>query len=518
MVSRKTKAKGRPIISQSLPIGKGAAHPENDLNEEMNTLESKYQDTMSKPVLFGFAGKRHRIPLFFLGLAAYRAWIEIVFVGSFVDFPAQAIAGHDAFDLIMAFFLLLFAATSKKISPFFNRKWAFGVAASTMLISTLCTFISFFVPELALFLSWPAVIAGGLGVSLCILLWSELYGCLNPIRVALYYSASLAAAALIIYLSYGFFMPWLFAITLALPIISLISVSKGFNSLPPNELPSELVSRFSFPWKIVLLMAMYAFAFGLREAEVYSVSSFGSHGAVGTLVIATLICIGVYAQGRSFDFALLYRVALPLMVGAFLILPNLGFINLSISHFCLTASYTAFQILIMIIFSNICYRYGVSAVWLFGIERGVRALFSILGRQTSKLLSSYGLISGEVDAGMTVVIVILVVAMTTILLTEKELSSKWGMSFLGSKNAAENDVIIKKEELSNRCHTITKEYGLSQREEEVLLLLAQKKTIGTIERELFIANGTAKTHIRHIYRKLDVHSRDELIALLGLHL
>ena len=50
----------------------------------------------------------------------------------------------------------------------------------------------------------------------------------------------------------------------------------------------------------------------------------------------------------------------------------------------------------------------------------------------------------------------------------------------------------------------------------MLLLLAQRKTGGSIERELFIANGTAKTHIRHIYRKLDIHSRDELTDLLGL--
>ena len=35
-----------------------------------------------------------------------------------------------------------------------------------------------------------------------------------------------------------------------------------------------------------------------------------------------------------------------------------------------------------------------------------------------------------------------------------------------------------------------------------------------IERDLFIANGTAKAHVRHIYQKLDIHSRDELFALL----
>ena len=56
-----------------------------------------------------------------------------------------------------------------------------------------------------------------------------------------------------------------------------------------------------------------------------------------------------------------------------------------------------------------------------------------------------------------------------------------------------------------------REYKLSAREEEVLLLLAQRKTVGIIERELFIANGTAKAHVRHIYQKMDVHDKQEML-------
>ncbi|MBS5478690.1 MAG: helix-turn-helix transcriptional regulator, partial [Coriobacteriia bacterium] len=56
--------------------------------------------------------------------------------------------------------------------------------------------------------------------------------------------------------------------------------------------------------------------------------------------------------------------------------------------------------------------------------------------------------------------------------------------------------------------------NLSQREEEVLLLLAQKKTARDIERELCVANGTAKAHIRHVYQKLDIHAREELFAMV----
>jgi len=103
---------------------------------------------------------------------------------------------------------------------------------------------------------------------------------------------------------------------------------------------------------------------------------------------------------------------------------------------------------------------------------------------------------------------------TPILFSERDLSSRWGANFLagGTDSAA----MIRKQELADRCAEVARAYKLSTREEEVLLLLAQRKTVGIIERELFIANGTAKTHIRHIYRKLDIHSRDELSDLLGL--
>lgn len=480
----------------------------------LNTDNTSDTSQGAKPVRFGFFNSESRIPLFFLGLAAYRAWIEIVFVGSFVDFPIKEFAGHDAFDVIMAIVLLFCAAASKKIAPFFNKKIAYGLAFFALTVSTLCAFASVFMPDLSSSLAWPAVVSGGIGVALIILLWSELYSCLNPIRVALYYSASIAGAAIIIYLCCGLLLPWLFAVTLLLPVLSLICVSKGFLSLPENELPGDAVPKFSFPWKLVLLMAIYAFAYGLKEVEVYSASAFGPHAAFGTFAVAILVFLGVSVRGGRFDFALIYRVALPLMVGAFLILPSLGFLNQAMAGFFLTASYTAFSILIMLIFANMCYRYGVSAIWLFGIERGVRAIFNILGRKTTELAQTLGIPSTEFEFGMAAVTILLVVAMTMILLSEKELSSKWGITFLGSGVSAQDKAIIKKQELANRCSEVAKRYGLSQREEEVLLLLAQRKTVGAIERELFIANGTAKTHIRHIYRKLDIHSREDLFDLL----
>ena len=82
----------------------------------------------------------------------------------------------------------------------------------------------------------------------------------------------------------------------------------------------------------------------------------------------------------------------------------------------------------------------------------------------------------------------------------------------------END---QKEQLENgqdyfkrKCAVIADMYLLSRREAEVLLLLARGRNAAAIQNILYIAPGTANTHMRHIYRKINVHSQQELIELV----
>jgi LuxR family maltose regulon positive regulatory protein len=53
---------------------------------------------------------------------------------------------------------------------------------------------------------------------------------------------------------------------------------------------------------------------------------------------------------------------------------------------------------------------------------------------------------------------------------------------------------------------------LSERELEVLILIAAGKSNRQIAKELFVTAGTIKAHIRNIYRKLEVHSRTQALA------
>ncbi len=52
---------------------------------------------------------------------------------------------------------------------------------------------------------------------------------------------------------------------------------------------------------------------------------------------------------------------------------------------------------------------------------------------------------------------------------------------------------------------------LSSREWEVLDLLCERKTVDAIARELFLSPETVRSHVKAIYRKLGVNSRDSAI-------
>jgi LuxR family maltose regulon positive regulatory protein len=60
---------------------------------------------------------------------------------------------------------------------------------------------------------------------------------------------------------------------------------------------------------------------------------------------------------------------------------------------------------------------------------------------------------------------------------------------------------------------------LSKRELQVLRLLATSLSAPEIAQELYVSRNTVRTHVKHIYEKLDVHSREEAVeraTTLGL--
>lgn len=65
-----------------------------------------------------------------------------------------------------------------------------------------------------------------------------------------------------------------------------------------------------------------------------------------------------------------------------------------------------------------------------------------------------------------------------------------------------------------KCDEISETYMLSNRERDVLNLLARGHNAAYIMDELCISRSTAKTHINHIYKKMDIHTQQELLSMV----
>ena len=51
---------------------------------------------------------------------------------------------------------------------------------------------------------------------------------------------------------------------------------------------------------------------------------------------------------------------------------------------------------------------------------------------------------------------------------------------------------------------------------EILVYLARGRTKSYIANELFVTENTVRSHVRNIYSKLEVHTRQELLDLVEL--
>jgi DNA-binding CsgD family transcriptional regulator len=64
------------------------------------------------------------------------------------------------------------------------------------------------------------------------------------------------------------------------------------------------------------------------------------------------------------------------------------------------------------------------------------------------------------------------------------------------------------------CKRVGASFRLSSREQEIFELLALGRGSDSIASRLHISMNTARTHTHNIYAKLNVHSRNELFALV----
>lgn len=68
--------------------------------------------------------------------------------------------------------------------------------------------------------------------------------------------------------------------------------------------------------------------------------------------------------------------------------------------------------------------------------------------------------------------------------------------------------------IARHCEALSAQWALTARESEVMSLLARGHSYPYIAKELVVSENTIRTHVRNVYRKARIGSREELIALI----
>jgi DNA-binding CsgD family transcriptional regulator len=233
---------------------------------------------------------------------------------------------------------------------------------------------------------------------------------------------------------------------------------------------------------------------------------------LGVCVAALAVLVLVFRCFNTFELKALYQVSVPLLVaGAMFVLVGIPGAGVA-AALCSNAAFTLFSIFITTAFCAISFRYGVNALWLFGITQAALTAGSFVG---AMLPWGESLLAMS-DVGMTATVAVLVVllaALSMLLVSDRDFETTWGVT-PRKDSAGAVSALEEEEQESRRCAKVARRYGLTRREEEILLLLMRGYTLSHIASELYVAESTMKTHSRHIYRKVGVANRQELQELL----
>lgn len=446
------------------------------------------------------------IPFVFFGVGFYRAWLATFF--RYDAFPTISVFDYFLFEGAIGIVSLALAFAARRVTPLWaNRKAVLATGACMVGGSALIVLACFAVPSPALKVAGLLAAGGGLGS--LILMWAEFYGSLNPMRVALYHAMAIFVGEVVKWLFMGMSVPYLAFFSIVLPIVCLACVRSSMTRLPERDLPPAMKEGDpkTIPWKPILLMAVCTFAggFGALPTQLLVPGN-----VLGAMFVTALVFFGVLSASRWFNFDTIYQLAFPLFIVGFLfVMPTFGS-NAQIMALCYDAGYTMLSMYIMIVMSNITYRFGVNAVWINGIERGIRYVVELVGWLAfAGASANLGEEATSILYGGVAVAVVL--TFVVIFFTERGLSAKWGVVLkddpMGSASAEGRMAI--------RVSDLSRAYNLSPREEEVLQLIAQGDTVAEIEEVLYVSQGTVKAHINHIYRKFNIHSKSELFELLN---
>ena len=446
------------------------------------------------------------------GFALYQAWKFLaLFVG--VQYSAGAVAGglfplvrySSLATLAVALIALLVLVNKRGNCCQDNRRFCAALVVSGLMM-TLCVLP----PVLggAGSFGWALFsgVASGLGTAMADVLWVvKLRRC--PLgRFSVF---ALCSVAVILLLSLGLhLLPDVAETVLLLVAPAGAGLILAFGNVAGGEPEGDyrLLSGLGVTW----------FVFGASIGMLCALSQTTADRDLATspwllAISVAMLLLFLFSNRQQLAVAIAERdtkVAVPLLLLPILVLvvmvvlvvwtPSPGIAGVRVS-----VSFTLWEMFMLFLVFSMSQNFRLSATRLYLIANIGRTLGVLLG--TGVAVAMGQLFAGFPVGADSLAMSAVVVACQAVLMLAYTVTQK-GLE----KNAAPTASFP----LDEAADLVAQRYLLTARETEILKLLAKGRTSLRIHEELCVAHSTVTTHMNHIYKKCNVHSKQQLLDLM----
>lgn len=271
----------------------------------------------------------------------------------------------------------------------------------------------------------------------------------------------------------------------------------------------ERAESFRPPWKLMATTLLMGISFGAMDAVAFDVVhslgfvlSVASHaaGAVTFLAFSTL---------RRPDYnVLFYKMGFPAMAAGWLV-ASAGALSLPAGVAVHSVAYGFSELALWTLMATFIKHRSLPPHLVCSISMASLTAGRFAGVGLMQLVRGVGEGAGYGQACTLLAFALVVAALY--LRDSDGMRAGWGLVRPGGDAEPVSDVEF-------ACGAIATECDLTRQERIVFAYLVKGRNKGFIAKEMVLSPETVKVHMRHIYRKLEVHSQQELMTKVERYL
>jgi DNA-binding CsgD family transcriptional regulator len=370
------------------------------------------------------------------------------------------------------------------------------------------------------------ILFGGIGMALLGVTWGVAATSLDNKSASACMPGVIAFAALLGFVTDQTNPPLAMALTFLLPIIStaflaLFQRSTAYDEredesrsdrndhLQESAAPQYMKLLDKVPWRFILILALFCAAFGTMQYLLVIPESNADQISKENILFRGLVALFFFIEIGVFSLkpATMFKAGFLTMIAGFMAVPFIG--SPAISSAIIMMGYTCFDMLAWIIICSLGSAWRADATRIVAIAR-LTSLGGVLLGSVLGVVVGYWAALGQANVAVVTTAMAYLLVMATVLSMDQSPVGFWQLisdTASHARRTAQRGQVEAIEEIAVKG-------ALTPREREFFGYLAAGRSIPWISSHLCISDGTSRAHARHIYAKLQVHSRQELLDVV----